>query len=79
MIKPDEFMKLVRRGDVPPVFALGTIPDTYTTGRPTIEFDGESSASTRTYPYLSSYTPTAEDRVLLARVGQTWVVLGKVE
>jgi hypothetical protein len=41
-------------------------------------FDGEDTASTRDYTRLSSYTPTLNDRVLCARVGSTWTVLGKV-
>lgn len=57
---------------------LGTIPATYSSGRPTVQFDGESVASTKTYPYLSSYTPTAGHRVLLVRSGSTWVVVGRV-
>lgn len=77
-----EFIGLIRsiareeiEGDA---FALGTIPANYLSGRPAIQFDGESSASIRTYPYLSSYAPAANDRVLLGRAGHTWVVLGKV-
>lgn len=57
---------------------LGKVPGTYSSGRPTIIFDGETTASTRTYPYLSSYVPAANDRVLLIGAGNTWVVLGKV-
>lgn len=59
-------------------FVLGTIPADYVSGRPRIQFDGESSASTKTYPYLSSYTPAANDRVLLGQAGHGWVVLGEV-
>lgn len=59
-------------------FRLGTIPGDYVSGRPTVQFDGESTASTRTYPYLASYTPAAGDRVLVAMVGHSGVVLGKV-
>ena len=61
-----------------PAFRLGTIPSTYTSGRPQVQFDGESAASTRTYPYLGSYTPAANDRVLVAMVGHGGIILGKV-
>ena len=61
-----------------PVFRLGAIPSDYVSGRPAIIFDGETVATTRTYPYLSSYTPAADDRVLLAMVGNSGVILGKV-
>lgn len=78
-MKAEDFLKIVRdQGDNSPVFLLGTIPASYTTGRPTIQFDGESIASTRAYPYLSSYTPAANDRVLLAVVEHGAVILGKV-
>jgi hypothetical protein len=58
--------------------ALGTIDAGYVSGRPRVVFDGESAASTRAYPYASSYAPAAGDRVLLVRSGHTWVVLCKV-
>lgn len=57
---------------------LGTIDPAYTTGRPKVTFDGESTMSTRTYTYLSPYTPAAGDRVQLDRVGSTWVIQGRV-
>ncbi|MED4586679.1 hypothetical protein P9578_28390 [Brevibacillus choshinensis] len=59
-------------------FRLGKISATYTSGRPPVLFDGETTASTRIYPYLASYTPVANERVLLGKVGNGWVVLGKV-
>lgn len=47
-------------------------------GRPVLLFDGEDTPSTRTYPRLSSYTPTAGDRVLVVVHGGSAVVLGKI-
>ena len=61
-----------------PVFRIGTIPGSYVSGRPTVQFDGEGAASTKTYPYLSSYAPAANHRVLLGKVGNGWVVLGRI-
>lgn len=46
--------------------------------RPYIRFYGESDASQKAYKYLQSYTPTAGDKVLVARVSKTYVILGKV-
>jgi hypothetical protein len=43
-----------------------------------LQFDGEDTASTRTYTRLASYTVTLGDRVLCGRIGTTWTVLGKV-
>lgn len=57
---------------------LGTVASTYSGGRPQVTFDGETGPSTRTYPYLASYVPAANDRVMLERAGNTWVVIGKV-
>jgi len=59
-------------------FALGTIPATYASGLPEVRFDSESVASIKLRPYLASYVPAANDRVLMARVGNGWVILGKV-
>jgi len=75
---PEQFLKFLPLAQTGVAFLMGTIPVGYITGRPTIIFDGESVASVRTYPYLSSYTPTAEDRVLIAVVGHSGVVLGKI-
>lgn len=76
-MRADELLDLL---ESPPAdtFRLGTIPATYTTGRPTITFDGEDTESTKAYPHLASYSPAANDRVLLARVGASWVVIGTV-
>ena len=71
-------MGVLVEGQDAPRFRLGAIASGYTSGRPQVQFDGESSASTKQYPYLDSYTPAADDRVLVARVGKTWVILGKV-
>lgn len=77
-MRPDEFLELVRPENRQVVFRLGTIPAGYAGGRPQVQFDGESAASSRTYTYLASYTPAAGDRVLVAIVGHGAVVLGKV-
>jgi len=47
-------------------------------GRPYIRFYGENAASQKPYKYLQSYTPTVGDKVLVARVSKTYVILGKV-
>lgn len=58
-------------------FKLGQVASNYVSGRPSIIFEGEDAASLKAYPYLSSYTPVAGDIVLLARVGNSYIVLGK--
>lgn len=81
-MSPEDFLSIMApqegQGRDSPSFRLGSIPSTYTSGRPTVKFDGESAASTRTYPYLSSYTPAANDRVLVAMVGHGAVIIGKI-
>ena len=71
-------MKRVGATEKRPAFRLGTIPNDYAAGRPKVIFDGETEPSVRTYPYLDSYTPAADDRVLVAMVGHSGAVLGKV-
>lgn len=54
------------------------IVDSVVSGRPYIRFYGESAASQKPYKYLQSYTPASGDKVLVARVGKSYVILGKV-
>lgn len=77
---PEQFLEMLNEylGKTEAFARLGTIPASYISGRPTVLFDGEAVASTKTYPYLSTYTPTASHRVLLIRSGATWVVVGRV-
>ncbi|HHY95074.1 MAG TPA: hypothetical protein GX513_08710 [Firmicutes bacterium] len=77
-MRPEDFLEIVKRSGGQPVFRLGTIPAGYVSGRPRVQFDGESAPSARTWPYLASYTPAAGDRVLVAVVGNGGVVLGKI-
>lgn len=43
-----------------------------------VRFDGETAASPRAYRRLGSYTATVGHRVLMIRVGSTWVVVGNI-
>lgn len=53
---------------------FGYINSSHTSGRPRVKFDGEDAPGVKTYPYLSSYTPTANDRVIVIQN----VVIGKI-
>lgn len=58
----------------------GVIASTYTTGDPAVVVNGAAAAS-GPYKYLASYTPAANDAVILAPVGGTtraYIVLGKL-
>jgi hypothetical protein len=80
MISPMDFLNTIRalQPEQESVTKMGAIPGTYVSGRPAVIFEGEATATTKTYPYLSSYTPTIGDKVLLIRAGSTWVILGKI-
>lgn len=57
---------------------LGTI-DSYAAGSGvTLLIDGEDAPTTKAYSFLGSYIPTVGDRVLIAKVSGTYVVLGAV-
>lgn len=60
----------------PRPFRLGTV--TNITGGANVRFDEEASAGSKKYTRLASYTPVIGHRVLLARVGSTWTILGQV-
>jgi hypothetical protein len=59
-------------------YSLGTIDPNYTSGLPKVIFDGESTPSLKAYTYASGYTPRANDRVIIANVGGSHVILGGV-
>lgn len=58
---------------------LGTIDPSYISGLPKIKFDGESVVSEKRYPCLNTYYPQPNDRVVLAPVGTSYVILGRDE
>ena len=57
---------------------IGTINAVDQTNGVTIQIDGEEEATTKKYTYLSSYSPTVNDRVLVEEVGDSYVIIGKV-
>lgn len=71
-----EFLEMNRQ-KTEKVFRLGRV-DSVTGGLPAILFDGEETASGKLYARLANYSPTTGDRVLLAKVSGTYIVLGKV-
>lgn len=58
-------------------FILGTVSGTSTTGI-TLTIDGEDTPTTKKYTFCSAYLPYAGDRVLIAEVGDEYVVIDKV-
>ena len=57
---------------------LGSIDAAYTTGLPKILFDGETTVSAKGYAWLDPYVPVPGDRVSLIPVGQSYLILGKI-
>ena len=51
---------------------------TSTAGGVKVQFDGETTPSTKLYKRLASYSPTVNDRVLLVNVGGTYIIVGKI-
>lgn len=44
----------------------------------TILIDGETTATTKKYKRISSYSPAVGDRVLVAEIAGSYVIIGKV-
>lgn len=57
---------------------IAVIDPAYTTGNPKVTFEGESTMSGKEYAFLSSYTPVASDRVVLAPLGTSYVIIGSI-
>ncbi len=47
-------------------------------GKAYVQFYGESTPSTKTYPYIDGYNPAANDVVALLAQGNTFIIIGKV-
>lgn len=57
---------------------LGKVSAIDSTNGLQITIDGETSATTKKYKYLASYTPAVNDRVLIEEIGGSYVILGKI-
>lgn len=78
MIKADELARMLKNPNEPKkqfaVVSYAKIDPAYTTGKPKLIFDGETTVTVKHYPYISTYTPKANDRVML--IGDT--VMGAI-
>lgn len=59
-------------------FKIARISVSHGSGRPQVIFQGETVDSLKKYPYLKAYNPKANDWVLMAKVGSTYVILGNI-
>lgn len=58
-------------------YKLGTV--TSTSGGVSVQFDGETTPSAKKYKRLASYSsPTVNDRVIMVKIGGSYVILGKI-
>lgn len=70
--------ELIEQPEQQQTFRLGTVVELFSNSTAKVKFDGEETASEKQYAYLKSYKPSVNDRVLLAAVGGTYVILGSV-
>lgn len=59
-------------------FRLATVADYNSSTGSTLKFAGESSASAKRYKRISGVTFSTGDRVLVARISGTYVIIGRV-
>jgi hypothetical protein len=81
LIQTQDFIEIIedmikRKVYIP--FSLGRIDPFYSGGKPRVIFDGENKPSYKRYTHLSSYKPVANDRVLMANIAGTHVILGSI-
>jgi hypothetical protein len=76
-MNPSEFLDLMGSGDdkIKTSIRFGTVDAAHVSGKPKIVFDGMDAAGPKLYPYLSSYRPFANDRVMIVQ----GVVIGKID
>src|SRR5699024_4505151 len=76
MITAEELVEMTEGKEQSP-FRLGTVVELFAIGTAKVRFDGEEVPSEKEYSYLASYSPNIGDRVLLASVAGTYVIMGK--
>lgn len=71
-----DFVETFQNLEVPNEIKLGKVDPNYSSGRPRVIYDSDIAAGTlsKPLPRLASYTPTANDRVLIIR----GVIIGKI-
>lgn len=74
MIDVNDFLDLTENKTPTVTIKFGKIPANYTSGRPTVLLDGMTSPTVKKYPYLASYTPAANHRVMIVQ----GVIMGRI-
>lgn len=78
MITAEDLVFELNKVDDDKYFKLGTVTSLFPNNTAKIQFDGETIPSEKEYAYLASYAPTTLDRVFLASVSGTYIILGKI-
>jgi hypothetical protein len=74
MLTPNDFLDLMDEKKIDKTVRFGKIDPSHVSGRPKVLFDGNSTVSTKKFPYVSSYTPAANDRIIVLKN----VIIGKI-
>ncbi|GAA0313846.1 hypothetical protein GCM10008967_00420 [Bacillus carboniphilus] len=74
MLKPDEFVKMFGNEEPEKITRNAKVDPNYTSGRPSLVFDGETKPTVKKYTHLESYTPAPNDRVMVINN----VIVGKI-
>lgn len=69
-----EFVKVFSKDKQVKNVKFAKVDSGYITGKPRLVFDGETTATVKRYPHLSSYTPTVGDRVMV----EHGVIIGNI-
>ncbi|MGE7864523.1 hypothetical protein ACQKOA_26425 [Bacillus mobilis] len=75
MMDVNEFLDLTDNKTPQVSVKFGKIPANYASGRPTVILDGMTAATVKKYPYLSTYTPVANHRVMIVQ----GVIIGDIK
>lgn len=74
MIDVNDFLDLMDDKTPQVRVQFGKIPSTYTTGRPTVILDGATVPTVKTYPYIGTYKPVANHRIMIIQ----GVIMGNI-
>lgn len=77
MITTDEMLEVMQQEEQN-IFKLGKVVGFWPNGTAKIQFDGEDGPSDKEYAYLASAKIYNGDRVLVAKVAKTYIILGVV-
>lgn len=78
ILSAEEFIENTGTAEIKENFRMAVVVALFPNNTAKITFDGESDASEKQYSYIASYVPKIGDRVLLAAVSGTYIILGKV-